>query len=85
MTIEYRGRNKKEDRDHCEAWLTYNENSPKEEVQANKICEIIEKGGWEVYSEYGWIVIRVFDKTDYKDLMEVYKKAKKETRKELDK
>ena len=77
MTIEYRGRNKEENRNHCEAWILYNEDNKKEEEKVVKICEIIKKEGWEVFSDYVFIVIRVFDKEDYRDLVEVYKKAKK--------
>lgn len=78
MMIEYRGKNKKEDRNHCEAWITYDEDNKKEQGKVDKICEIIAENGWKVFSEYGWIVIRVCDKEDYRDLVEVYKKAKKE-------
>lgn len=78
MTIEYRGRNKEENRNHCEAWILYDEDNKKEEEKVVKICETITKEGWEVFADYGFIVIKVFDKEDYRDLVEVYKKAKKE-------
>lgn len=77
MTIEYRGRNKEENRNHCEAWILYNEDNKKEEEKVVKICELIKKEGWEVFSDYGFIVIKVFDKEDYRDLVKVYKEAKK--------
>ena len=77
MTIEYKGRNKEENRNHCEAWIMCDEDNKKEEEKKDKICEIIKENGWEVFNEYGWAVVRVFDKEDYRDLVEVYKKAKK--------
>lgn len=37
---------------------------------------------WDVYHEYGWIVVRVCDREDYK--VKVYKKLKKDFERDLE-
>lgn len=76
MKIEYRGRNKEEDRNYCEAYITYDEK--KEQKKADKIFDILTEKGWSVEQEEECASIRVYDREDYTELVEVYKKAKKE-------
>ena len=76
MKIEYRGRNAEEDRNYCEAYITYDES--KEQKKADRVFAIIAEKGWEVEEEDECASIRVFDREDYKELVEVYKQAKKE-------
>ncbi len=78
MTIEYRGRNLKEDRKIPEAWIFYDEEIESEEEKSNKLAEILESEGWECACEYGWITIPLdLGKIQYYDLVSDYKDAKK--------
>lgn len=78
MKIEYRGINEDEKRYHREAWITYDDTKKIAIEKADKICSMLQACGWSPAHEYGLIVIRVCDKEDYKELVEVYKKIKKE-------
>ena len=75
MKIEYKGINK-EDRNYREAYITYDEK--KEQKKADKIFDILTEKGWNVEQEEECACIRVYDKNDYKVLVEDYKKAKRE-------
>ena len=74
MKIEYRGRNKEEDRKYCEAYITYDEK--KGQKKADKIFDILTEKGWKVEQEEECASIRVYDKTEYNELLKDYKEAK---------
>lgn len=84
MKIEYRGINEEERRYHREAWIIYDDNKKAEIEKADKICEMLKFCGWNVYHEYGWIVVRVDDREDYKELVKVYKKLKMDFERDLE-
>ena len=83
MKIEYKGRNKEEDRNYCEALITYNEK--KEQKKTDKIFDILTEKGWVVEQEEECASIRVSGKDDYNELVEDYKEAKSLTLQEADK
>ena len=75
MKIEYRGINEDENRYFREAYITYDEQ--KEQKIVDKIFEILSEKGWKVEQEEECASIRVCNRTEYKELVEDYKKAKK--------
>ncbi len=77
MTIEYRGKNAEEERDYREAYICYDETKAKEQEKADKVFEILEDLGWKIYQEEGCAYIPVYDKDEYLELVEDYKRAKK--------
>ena len=76
MTIEYRGKNKEEDRKYCEAYISYEETT--EQEKADKVFAVLIEKGWKVEQEEECATIRVYDKTEYKELVKDYKQAKKQ-------
>lgn len=76
MKIEYKGINKEDGRDYREAVIEYDEK--KEHKKADKVFDYLTENGWELYGEEECIYIRLCDKSEYKYLVEDYKKAKKE-------
>lgn len=76
MKIEYKGKNVEEDRKRPEAWITYNEDNKKNQKKAYKIIMVLQRFGWNLVAEDGWIIVNICDKEDYKTLVEDYKKAK---------
>lgn len=81
MTIQYFGKNLKEDRNHPEAVIFYDENNDKEEEKMGRLIEILGGMGWECFSEYGSTAIPLYNgKDEYLQLVEDYKEAKKKLR-----
>lgn len=75
MFIEYRGRNIEKGINYRCANMWYD--AKKEQEKADKIFKILRDIGWEILEEeeVGWII--VYDKEEYQEVLEDYKKAKK--------
>ena len=50
----------------------------KEQKKADKIFDILTEKGWEVEQEEECASIRVYDRNEYKELVEDYKRAKEQ-------
>lgn len=74
MKCEYRGKNE-EDHNFREAYITYNAN---EEDKFQKLYVILKEQGWELQCEEECAGLMVFDKDEYDEFYECYKKAKGE-------
>ena len=75
MKCEYRGKNEDEDHNFREAYITYNTN---EEDKFQKLYVILKEQGWELQCEEECAGLMVFDKDEYDEFYECYKKAKGE-------
>ena len=75
MRIDYRGKNLEENRDYCEAIISYDET--KEEELADDIYDILVRKGWTLECEYGMICVGLYNRDEYNELLEDYKKAKR--------
>lgn len=76
MTITYRGKSEWTENTR-EAYIAYEE---KEQEFANKVFAILVNKGYEVIEEEECASIPVYDAEEYKELVKVYKEAKKAVR-----
>lgn len=75
MRITYLGKNEDEDRNYREAYIYYD--GKKEQEKADEIFDSLIEKGWKVEQEEECATIRVYDKSEYKELLEDYKEAKR--------